>query len=178
MTLSMVGAFMKKSSQVAFCGIFTALAMIFSYIEALIPIPIGIPGAKLGFANIAIIVVLFLIGGRASFCVDILRIILTGMLFGNGSSFIFSLCGGGLSIIVMILAKKCERLSIIGVSVLGGVAHNIGQLAAACLIMENIMISLYLPLLLVSGVITGIVNGVIGKIIKKILKKYAFCAMV
>ena len=100
---------MKKNSRlVAFCGIFTALAMIFSYVEMLLPISIGVPGAKLGLANIAVLVVLYVAGGRTAFCVDILRIVLTSILFGNMAAFIFSISGGMLSIIVMILLKKSE----------------------------------------------------------------------
>jgi heptaprenyl diphosphate synthase len=158
---------------VAFCGVFTALAMIFSYIEALIPIPLGIPGAKLGFANICIIVVLYMAGARAAFFVDVLRIVLTGMLFGSMPTFLFSITGGILSVLVMIIAKKTGWLSMLGVSVLGGISHNIGQLACAVLVMEGIGIAWYLPVLLVAGVLTGIVNGVVGKIIFATLKKYS-----
>ena len=112
---------MKKNSRlVAFCGIFTALAMIFSYVEMLLPISIGVPGAKLGLANIAVLVVLYVAGGRTAFCVDILRIVLTSILFGNMAAFIFSISGGMLSIIVMILLKKSGRFSMLGVSVAGG----------------------------------------------------------
>ena len=133
---------MKKNSRlVAFCGIFTALAMIFSYVEMLLPISIGVPGAKLGLANIAVLVVLYVAGGRTAFCVDILRIVLTSILFGNMAAFIFSISGGMLSIIVMILLKKSGRFSMLGVSVAGGTAHNIGQIAAAAVVVGTAILS-------------------------------------
>ena len=146
---------MKKNSRlVAFCGIFTALAMIFSYVEMLLPISIGVPGAKLGLANIAVLVVLYVAGGRTAFCVDI-----------------FSISGGMLSIIVMILLKKSGRFSMLGVSVAGGTAHNIGQIAAAAVVVGTAKIAYYLPVLLITGVITGIVNGCVARIIKISLQK-------
>ncbi|EEC57092.1 heptaprenyl diphosphate synthase component I [[Bacteroides] pectinophilus ATCC 43243] len=163
---------MKKNSRlVAFCGIFTALAMIFSYVEMLLPISIGVPGAKLGLANIAVLVVLYVAGGRTAFCVDILRIVLTSILFGNMAAFIFSISGGMLSIIVMILLKKSGRFSMLGVSVAGGTAHNIGQIAAAAVVVGTAKIAYYLPVLLITGVITGIVNGCVARIIKISLQK-------
>lgn len=145
--------------------------MIFSYVEMLLPISIGVPGAKLGLANIAVLVVLYVAGGRTAFCVDILRIVLTSILFGNMAAFIFSISGGMLSIIVMILLKKSGRFSMLGVSVAGGTAHNIGQIAAAAVVVGTAKIAYYLPVLLITGVITGIVNGCVARIIKISLQK-------
>lgn len=163
---------MKKNSRlVAFCGVFTALAMIFSYVELLLPVSIGVPGAKLGLANIAILVVLYVAGSRAAFLVDILRIVLTSVLFGNMAAFIFSISGGILSIVVMILLKKSDRFSMLGVSVAGGTAHNIGQIAAAAVVTGTAKIAYYLPVLLITGIITGIVNGCVARIIKMSLQK-------
>ena len=163
---------MKKNSRlVAFCGVFTALAMIFSYVELLLPVSIGVPGAKLGLANIAILVVLYVAGSRAAFLVDILRIVLTSVLFGNMAAFIFSISGGILSIVVMILLKKSDRFSMLGVSVAGGTAHNIGQIAAAAVVTGTAKIVYYLPVLLITGIITGIVNGCVARIIKMSLQK-------
>lgn len=160
-----------KTKVVTYCGLFTALAMIFSYIETLLPFSIGVAGAKLGLPNIAIMVVLYLIGEKEAVYIDILRIFLTAMLFGNMSAFIFSFCGGMLSIIVMILIKKCKYFSIQAVSVCGGVAHNTGQLLAAIFIMQTPGIAFYLPVLMITGVITGIVNGIVAGIITKYLHK-------
>lgn len=167
-----------KSKNVAFCGVFTALAMIFSYIEAMLPISLGVPGAKPGFANIAILIVLYTVGAKPAFYVDILRIVLTNILFGNMASFIFAMSGGLLSVIVMILLKRINRFSIAGVSVAGGVSHNIGQIIAAAVVTNTPGIAYYLPVLLVTGVITGVINGCVAGIIKKCLRKTGFHDMV
>ena len=160
-----------KSRSVAFCGVFTALAMIFSYVEALLPISIGIPGVKLGVANIAIIVVLYNVGSFEAVVVDVLRIALTGMLFGNMSTFLFSIAGGVLSIAVMVLLKRYSGLSMTGVSVAGGVTHNIGQVIAAVFLMQSPAIVYYLPVLLVAGSVTGIVIGSVGAMISSRVQK-------
>lgn len=157
----------KTNGRIATCGVFTALAMIFSYIEALIPIPIGIPGIKLGIANVAIIVVLYAIGNVEGIIINFLRILLTGILFGNFYSFLFSLAGGMLSVTVMILVKKTRKFSILGVSIAGGVSHNAGQIIAAVLIMETPAIAYYLPFLIIAGIVTGIAVGCVGQIITK-----------
>lgn len=167
-----------KSKNVAFCGVFTALAMIFSYIEAMLPISLGVPGAKPGFANIAILIVLYTVGAKPAFYVDILRIVLTNILFGNMASFIFAMSGGLLSVIVMILLRRINRFSIAGVSVAGGVSHNIGQIIAAAAVTKTPGIAYYLPVLLVMGVITGVINGCVAGIIKKCLRKTGFHDMV
>jgi len=157
----------KNNKHIAVCGVFTALAMIFSYIEALIPIPIGIPGVKLGVANIAIIAVIYIIGDAEAILVNFLRIVLVGILFGSFYSFIFSLAGGMLSVILMILVKKTKKLSMVGVSIIGGVAHNVGQITAAVFLMDNVAIAYYLPVLMVAGVVTGIIIGYIGQLVTK-----------
>lgn len=166
-----------KNKNVAFCGVFTALAMIFSYIEALLPISLGVPGAKPGFANIAVLIVLYIAGAKAAFAVDVLRIVLTGMLFGNMASFIFSISGGLLSVLIMIFLKSTNRFSIAGISVAGGVSHNIGQIIAAAAVTKTPGIAYYLPVLLVTGVIAGIINGIVAGIVKKCLHKSGFYDM-
>lgn len=144
------------------CGILTALAMIFSYIETLIMLPVPIPGIKLGIANIAVITVLYMVGWKEAFVINIIRITLTAVLFGNLNSFLFSMAGGMLSILVMIGFRQCSLFSIIGVSVAGGVMHNIGQIIAAVFLMESPAIGYYLPVLLIAGIVTGIVIGAVG----------------
>ena len=157
----------KNSKRIAVCGVLTALAMIFSYIEALIPIPIGIPGVKLGIANIAIIAVIYIVGDSQAIIVNFLRIMLTGILFGNFYSFLFSLAGGMLSVVLMVLVKKTKKLSMVGVSIIGGVAHNIGQIVAAVFLMDNAAIAYYLPVLIIAGVVTGIVIGYVGQLVTR-----------
>lgn len=152
----------KKTKKIALGGILTALAMIFSYIESLIPIPLPVPGVKLGIANIAVISVLYMLGGVFAFVVNVLRITLTAILFGNFNSFLFSMAGGILSLFVMLLLKKSGYFSIVGVSVAGGVFHNIGQITAAVFLMDTTAIYYYLPVLLIFGIVTGIIIGLMG----------------
>lgn len=147
-----------RTKKIALGGILTALAMIFSYIESLMPVP----GVKLGIANIAIISVLYLLGSGQALLVNLLRITLTAVLFGNFNSFLFSMAGGMLSLLVMVILKKSGHFSIVGVSVAGGVFHNVGQITAAVLLMDTTAIYYYLPVLLIFGIVTGIIIGLMG----------------
>lgn len=120
----------------AFMGVFLALAMICSYIEMLIPFDFGIPGVKLGLTNIVVVLMLYSIGTKEAFCVSVIRIFLVGILFGNLIGILYSLGGGILSFLVMALLKKGNHLGCISVSVAGGIAHNIGQILIAALVVS------------------------------------------
>ena len=139
-----------RTKKIALGGILTALAMIFSYIESLIPIPLPVPGVKLGIANIAIISVLYLLGSGQALLVNLLRITLTAVLFGNFNSFLFSMAGGMLSLLVMVILKKSGHFSIVG------------QITAAVFLMDTTAIYYYLPVLLIFGIVTGIIIGLMG----------------
>ena len=160
-----------STKKIALCGVLTALAMIFSYIESVIPVPIPVPGIKLGVANIAVITILYVLGVKEAIVINLLRIVLTSLLFGNVNSFLFSISGAALSLTIMIIMKKLDFFSCIGVSVCGGVMHNIGQIIAAVLIMGSEAIVFYLPVLIVSGVFTGVVIGVVSGIVAKRVRK-------
>lgn len=160
----------KRTRTIAMCGVMTAMAMIFSYVESLIPIPIPVYGVKLGVANIAIITVMYAIGEREALIINCIRITLTAVLFGNLNSFIFSMAGGLLSFVVMVILKRTKMFSIVGVSVAGGVFHNVGQIIAAIFIMETGAIIYYLPVLIVAGVITGIIIGIVSALVAKRVK--------
>ena len=160
-----------STKKIALCGVLTALAMIFSYIESVIPIPIPVPGIKLGVANIAVITILYVLGVKEAIVINLLRIALTALLFGNVNSFLFSISGAVLSLTIMIIMKRLDFFSCIGVSVCGGVMHNVGQIIAAVFIMEIEAILFYLPVLIVSGVFTGVVIGVVSGIVAKHVKK-------
>lgn len=151
------GVIMAK--RVARMGVFVALAMIFSYIEALIPINLGVPGIKLGLANIVIVIGLYLFLAKDTFLISLVRIILSNLLFGNGLSLIYSLAGGILSFLVMVMLKRTSHFTVIGVSVAGGVFHNVGQIFVAFLILQNMSIIGYLPFLMIAGIITGTLMG-------------------
>lgn len=117
---------MKKT---AYLGLFLALALICSYIESLIPFYFGIPGVKLGLANIVVVLMLYCTGAKSALAVSVLRILLSGFLFGNMFSILYSLAGGLASFLCMVLLKRSGRFRIISVSAAGGVTHNLGRCA-------------------------------------------------
>lgn len=143
----------------AYLGLYLALALVCSYIESLIPISFGIPGIKLGLANVVVILVLYDLGAAWAAAVSVLRILLAGFMFGNMFSIIYSLSGGLLSLGCMLLLKKTGKFKIISVSAAGGVTHNLGQIIAAALVVENINLFYYYPVLLTAGGITGVLIG-------------------
>lgn len=155
-----------KAKDIAFYGIMIALAFIFSYLEGFIPINalIPIPGVKLGLANIVILFALYAMGIKQAIIIAIIRVLLAGFLFGNPMTIAYSLCGCALSLGIMWLTKK-TKLSIIGVSMLGGIFHNIGQLIMAVLLTSTVRIAYYLPVLLISGLVTGLLMGFAAKLV-------------
>ena len=158
--------FNKKDNRIrktAFMGLFLALAMICSYIETLIPFSVGIPGIKLGLANIVVVLMLYSVGIKEALLVSVLRIVLVGILFGNAFSILYSLSGGILSFLVMFLMKKTDKFSCISVSITGGISHNIGQIIVAAWIVNSYNVFFYVPVLLFAGLVTGLLIGVIAK---------------
>lgn len=158
-------------TKVAYFGVFTALALIFSYVESLIPIQLGIPGVKLGLANLIIVITLYKMGIKEAYILSVIRIVLAGFMFGNLFAILYSLAGGMLSLGVMCILKRTDKFSIFGVSMAGGVFHNIGQLLMAAIALESVSIGYYFPVLLISGLATGFVIGVISNEMMKRLKK-------
>lgn len=159
-----------KAKRIALFGIMVALAFTFSYLESLIPFNFGIPGVKLGLANLVVVVALYVMKPGEAFSIAIIRIFLAGLTFGNVYSLAYSLCGGILSFIVMWLVKR-TKLSVIGVSMMGGICHNIGQITVAAIVMETVRIVYYLPVLIGAGLLTGLLLGVISNLIINRLKK-------
>ena len=157
-------------NKVAYFGVFTALALIFSYVESLIPFQFGIPGVKLGLANLIIVIALYKMLLFEVFLLSIVRILLSGFIFGNYFSILYSLAGGLLSLAVMALLKKLGGFSVIGISVAGGVFHNVGQLLTAMVVVETFSVIYYVPVLLVAGVITGFLIGIAaGEMLKRLV---------
>ena len=149
-------------SKVAYFGVFTALALIFSYVETLIPINFGIPGVKLGLANLIIVIALYKMRLREVYLLSIVRVLLSGFIFGNYFSIIYSLAGGLLSLTVMAVFKRKDGFSIMGISITGGVFHNVGQLIVAMLVVETFSVAYYVPVLLIAGMITGLLIGIVS----------------
>lgn len=149
--------------KVAYYGLLCALALIMSYLEMLIPLHIAVPGIKLGLANVVVLITLYSMGPKDAFYISFVRILLTGLLFAGFAGFLYSVAGASLSFLAMLLFKKWERLSIVGVSVVGGVFHNVGQITVAALVVDNAKLYYYLPPLIFAGVGTGILTGILAK---------------
>lgn len=147
-------------TRVAYFGVFTALALIFSYVESLIPFQIGIPGVKLGLANLIIVIALYKMSLREAYLLSVTRVVLAGLIFGSMFSILYSLAGALLSLTVMAPLKKSGGFSILGVSIAGGVMHNVGQLIVAMFVVQTFSVSYYIPVLLIAGLITGLVIGI------------------
>ena len=146
-------------NRAAYFGVFTALALILSYVETLIPVQFGIPGIKLGLANLVVVIVLCKTDWKEALLLSVSRVLLAGFIFGSLFSIIYSLAGGVLSLLVMAVLVRSERFGTVGVSMAGGVAHNIGQLATAMIAVRTYQVGYYLPVLLIAGLMTGAVIG-------------------
>ena len=158
---------LSPAAKTALSGLLVAIALIFSYIETLIPVIIPVPGAKIGLANLVTLTGLFFLQPAQVFLILIVRIILSGFMFGSFSTIIYSLAGGIVSFCFMYMAKKTKLFSPLGVSITGGVFHNLGQLGVACLVLYSFAPLIYLPYLIFMGAVTGSFIGMIGKIIEK-----------
>ena len=149
-----------------------SVAMILSYIESLIPPLVAVPGVKVGLSNIATVFALYALGAPCAVTVSVVRVLLSSLLFGNFVSLIYSAAGALLALTFMVLLRRIGTFSSVGVSVVGGVAHNAGQIIAACIVMENAAIALYLPPLIISGTLAGVAIGAVSGILVKKTEKY------
>lgn len=150
-------------------ALMVALALIFSYVEVLIPFTVGIPGIKLGIANIAVIIALYYLGPKYAITINVVRVLIAGLLFNGLFGAFYSLAGAIVSFVVMMVLKKTNVFSVVGISMAGSVAHNLGQILVAAVLVANIKIFIYFPVLIISGVITGAIIGVLaGLILKKL----------
>ena len=151
-----------RTKKLALSAILAALAMILSYVEAMVPMPVPIPGIKLGLANLVILLAIYRLGFKYALAINCIRIFVTGLLFTGAFGILYSLAGGLLSLLVMYLLYRTEIFSMVGVSMAGGVAHNLGQLLTACLIMSNIRLMSYFAVLLFAGIGSGILMGIVA----------------
>lgn len=156
---------MSKTQKIALNGALAALAMILSYVEMQIPAFFAVPGVKLGLTNIVVLVSLYVLGEKNAFFINIVRIVVVSILFGNVMGFAFSIAGGMLSTFVMIALKRTSRFSITGVSVAGGISHNVGQIIIAMILLNTKAIIWYLPVLWISGILSGAVIGIVGALV-------------
>ncbi len=154
-----------KPSEVAVIGLLASLALIFSYVEAIIPYNPGMPGIKLGIANIVPLVALYKLSAKHAAIANLIRILIAGLLFNGLFGAVYALCGATASFIGMVLLKKTGKFSIAGVSMAGGVLHNLGQLLAASFLISDLKVFIYFPVLLFSGIISGIAIGIAAHLI-------------
>ena len=160
----------KRIKKLTTLSMVLAIAMVLSFIESRMPLSVAIPGVKIGFANIAIVFALYKLGAKEAVCVSVVRVFLVSFLFGNSVSLMYSLAGAVLSLTLMLLLKRLSPFSELGVSIAGGVAHNIGQIAMACIILKTNIIAYYLPFLLLSGTVAGVIIGIVSAILIKRIK--------
>lgn len=157
-----------KASKIAQYGLLTALALVLSWLESLLP-PLGIPGVKLGLPNLAIVFALYRLSWKDACVISLVRVVLVTLLFGNGAALAYSVAGAALSLALMGLLKKTGKFSSVGVSVAGGVAHNAGQILVAMALLETSRLAWYLPVLWVSGTVAGVLIGVVsGELVKRV----------
>ena len=155
----------KYIRQITTMGMLVALAMVLGFVETLIPINLGIPGMKLGLANIVVVIALFLFDIKTSVVVSILRIILIAMTFGNMSMMFYSIAGASLSLLSMIAISKIKSFSLISVSIVGGIMHNVGQIICAAFVVRTNGVFTYLPVLMIAGLVSGALIGIVAGLI-------------
>ena len=160
----------QSASFVARVGLMASLALIFSYVEAIIPYNPGIPGIKLGIANVVTVIALYKFGPKDAVAVSFIRIVIAGLLFNGLFGMLYSLAGASLSLIGMIILKKTGLFSVTGVSMAAGVLHNLGQLLMAAALIEDLRIFFYFPVLMFSGIAAGILVGIISALVLKALR--------
>jgi heptaprenyl diphosphate synthase len=162
-----------KTKKVALLGILTSVALILSYLEAILP-PIwsAVPGIKMGFPNIVIIFILYRFSVKEAAIVSFVRIFIVALLFGNVMTLAYSCAGAFLSIVLMATFKKINAFSVVGTSIVGGVAHNLGQILVAIFLFDTVQIGYYMAVLAVTGTIAGVFIGIAGAFLLKRLEKY------
>lgn len=161
-----------KTYRLALYGILIALAFILSWLETFLPNPLEgmVPGIKLGLANLVVIITLFRLGFPAAAAISLLRILLTAFTFGNLSMLFYSLAGAVLSLLGMKLVQQSDRFSATGISIVGGLSHNIGQIIVAMLILGSSLVY-YLPYLIIGGCVSGFLIGLLASLILSRLPK-------
>lgn len=157
-----------KTKRLTTLALLSAVAIVLSWLDSLIPVSGMLPGAKLGLANVTVLSGLYLLGPGPAAALALFKILLSTFLFGNAFSFFYALAGGVLSFLVMVLLKK--HCSVVFVSLMGGMFHNLGQLAVAAAVLETLGLMAYLPVLLLCGLGAGIAIGVAGGILLRRLQ--------
>lgn len=158
-------------------GLLLTFALMLSYIESLIPFNFGIPGVKLGLANLSVVLALYLFGTKEALMLNLIRVLLAGFLFGNLYMIFYSMAGALCSFMAMVLFKKFDRFSMTGISMAGGVFHNIGQAMLAMWVVDTLGVLYYVPALLLAGTVAGTLNGLLAAVIRPYVNKIATPSM-
>ena len=156
------------ASDVATFGLLAALALVCGYVEAMVPLPIPVPGVKLGLGNVVVLFTLASFGLRPGFVVMLVKVVACALLFGNPAVFIYSLAGGLVSFVAMAGALRLRPLSIVGVSMVGGVAHMVGQAGVVAVVLAPYVALTYLPILLVAGLVAGLLTGYVCRLMIRV----------
>ena len=163
----------KKTRKIALLGVLTSVALVLSYLEVMLPpISTAVPGIKMGLPNIIIIFVLYKFGLKEAVTVSLIRVFIVALIFGgNIMTLSYSVVGAVLSLALMTLFKKLNLFSIVGVSIIGGISHNLGQILVAIFLFDTIQIGYYMVVLSITGTIAGVIIGIISSILVKKLEK-------
>ena len=157
--------------KIAYLGLFLALALIFSYVETLIPVFVSVPGIKLGLANGMILIIMYYYGWKEAAVINLARVLLSALLFSGFYALMYSAAGAILSLAVMsVFYKKDKVFPSVGIGILGGVAHNLAQIAVAYFVTKTAGLMFYIPILIVSGMVTGGLTGLLAKLVLQRLK--------
>ena len=159
-----------NTQTIARLSILTAAALILGYVERFIPLPMAMPGIKLGLANTVLLYGVYMMRRNNTLTLMVLKVLLSGLLFAGFSGVLYGFAGGLLSLGAMLLVHRTSDLSVVGVSILGAVFHNIGQVLMAMLVVQTRGLLLYLPVLMVSGIVTGLITGLIARNVLKGLR--------
>ena len=162
----------KKTKKIAVLGVLTAVALVLSYLEAILPpIYAAVPGVKVGLPNVVVILILYRFGVKEAAMVSFMRVFIVALLFGNAMTLAYSIAGAVLSLILLMIFKKLDWFSAVGVSIIGGIAHNVGQIIVAILLLNSTLIAYYMIILTITGTLAGVAVGLAGSLLIKRLEK-------
>ena len=162
----------KKTKKIAVLGVLTAVALVLSYLEAILPpIYAAVPGVKVGLPNVVVILILYRFGAKEAAMVSFMRVFIVALLFGNAMTLAYSIAGAVLSLILMMIFKKLDWFSAVGVSIIGGIAHNVGQIIVAIMLLNSTLIAYYMIILTITGTLAGVAVGLAGSLLIKRLEK-------
>ena len=163
-----------KAKKLTVIALSVSLAMIFSFVESQIPPLAMVPGVKIGLANIVTVFLLYSLGVPETVIVSLIRVFLSSLLFGYLKTLIYSACGAAASFVAMLIAKKITPFGTVGVSVIGAVMHNAGQVAAACLVMGTAALAVYFIPLIITGTLSGVIIGIIAGIVARRVSRFVY----